>query len=188
MVARLSEPKGHIHMIDAMPDVLARFPDARLLLLGDGELRGSLMNRVQALGLADSVLFLGVRPDVPAVLALADVFVFPSLWEGTSLALLEAMGSARPIVASYIDGNRHLLTDGRDCLLVPPGQPGPLCAAVIRLLEDRGLAADLGARARRVALERFDIRVMLAAYERLWMAQPVLQGDRRDVGDWRGRE
>lgn len=170
--ARLTEQKGHAYLIEAMPAVLERFPLARLLLLGQGELRGQLEERVRSLGLTGRVDFLGVRSDVPALLALADVFVLPSLWEGTSLALLEAMAAARPIAATDIPGNRPLLEDQRDCLLAAPGRPEALAQAVIRLLQDRELAAKLGTQARAEAWQRFDIRTMLAAYERLWATSP----------------
>lgn len=175
-VARLTEQKGHIHLIEALPAILERSPATRLLLLGEGELRETLRARARALGVEDRVLFLGVRSDVAGLLALADVFVLPSRWEGTSLALLEAMAAARPIAATDIDGNRHVLRHGRDCLLVPPGRSAPLAQAVIRLLEDRNLAAELGAQARREALERFDIRATLAAYEELWSESPEGRG------------
>jgi glycosyltransferase involved in cell wall biosynthesis len=170
--ARLTEQKGHAYLIEAMPAVLERFPLARLLLLGQGELRGQLEERVRSLGLTGRVDFLGVRSDVPALLALADVFVLPSLWEGTSLALLEAMAAARPIAATDIPGNRPLLEDQRDCLLTTPARPEALAQAVIRLLQDRELAAKLGTQARAEAWQRFDIRTMLAAYERLWATSP----------------
>lgn len=171
-VARLTLQKGHANLIEALPGLVLRHPDIALLLLGEGELRQSLAAQAEYLGVSRHVAFLGVRSDVPDVLALADIFVLPSLWEGTSLALLEAMARGLPIVATDIDGNRPLLAHERDCLLVPAGDPAALEAAVGRLLEDPDLARRLGETARSEALDRFDIHVMLKAYEALWAAHP----------------
>lgn len=167
-MARLTKQKGHEFLIAAMPAILERCPAVRLLLLGEGELREPLANQARALGVEGRISFLGVRSDIPDVLAQTDVFVLPSLWEGTSLALLEAMASGKPIVATDIDGNRPLLQSGRDCLLAPPGEPSPLAEAVLRLIEDRELAQRLGETARKECLERFDIRAMFRTYETLW--------------------
>lgn len=172
-MARLTKQKGHEFLIAAMPAILERCPAARLLLLGEGELREPLEQQARALGVDRRISFVGARSDVPDVLALADVFVLPSLWEGTSLALLEAMAAGKPIVATDIDGNRPLLQSGRDCLLVPPGEPAPLAEAAVRLIKERELARQLGETARQECLERFDIRAMFRTYEMLWNSSAV---------------
>lgn len=171
-VGRLTEQKGHVHLLDAMSEIVARIPETKLVVLGEGELRAPLERQAAALGLTDRVRFVGVRPDVARVLALAEIFVFPSLWEGTSLALLEAMAAAKPIVATDIDGNRPVLAHGRDCLLVAPADPKALAQAVLRLLCDRELAQTLAGAAHEEACRQFDVRAMAATYQSLWSRSP----------------
>lgn len=179
-VARLTPVKGHVHLLRAMPAVLAAHPGAKLLLLGEGELRGELEAEIDRLGLAGSVLLLGVRSDVREILRLSDVFVLPSLKEGTSLALLEAMAVARPIVATDIEGNRSLMRHESNCLLVPPADDKALAGALSRLLEDKPLGRALGVRARADMEASHGVKAMLAAYEELWSSKPG-QGGRRPL-------
>ncbi|MCA1727201.1 MAG: glycosyltransferase [Actinobacteria bacterium] len=164
-VARLSPQKGHRYLIDAMEPVLARFPAARLLMAGDGALRDELGRRAAPLG--DRVAFLGVRRDARALVARADVFVFPSLWEGQGNALLEAMALGAPIVATRIPAVEETLTDGRDGLLVPPADAEALGGALVELLQDRDRAQRLGAAAAGAA-ERYDIREATRALEAVY--------------------
>ncbi|MEX2459639.1 MAG: glycosyltransferase [Actinomycetota bacterium] len=167
-VARLSPQKGHRHLIDAMPAVLAERPGARLLLCGEGALRAELERRAALLG--DRVAFLGVRRDARAIVARADAFVFPSLWEGQGNALLEAMAVGAPIVATRIPAVEETVRDGHDGVLVAPGDPAALSEGLLRLLRDPGEARRLGAAAAASA-ERYDIarttRDLEAVYDRV---------------------
>lgn len=160
-VARLAEQKGQAVLIDAAPSVLARFPDARFVLVGDGELRGELEARVRALGLADCVLFTGERDDVPELLASFDVFAFPSLFEGLCLAVIEAQAAGVPVVATPVGGIRETVVPGETGLLVPPRDPEALATAIVRLLEDQHEAGHLAGEARRRALERYAVERMV---------------------------
>ncbi len=114
--------------------------------------------------------------DAAELLGLADVFVLPSLWEGLPLALLEAAALGKPIVATDIEGIREVVRDGETALLVPPGDPRALAAAVVRLLEDRDLAAKLGGRARADIPGRFTLAGMIDAIERLYLDLASLKG------------
>ena len=136
-VARLVHQKGIDVLIRAAAQV-----DATVLVAGDGPERPALETAAP-----DSVRFLGHRTDVPALLADADVFVLPSRYEGTSLALLEAMGAGKAVVASAIGGNDELVRDEVDGLLVPADDPDALAAALRRLLDDPQLRERLGAAA-----------------------------------------
>ena len=107
---------------------------------------------------------------------MADVFVLPSLWEGLPLVLLEAAALGKPIVATDIDGVREVVRDGETALLVPPGDPGRLAEAVIRLLEDPELAAELGGRARAEVPGRFTLSGMIEAVERLYLDLAARKG------------
>jgi len=143
-VARLVPQKGIDVLLRAAVDL-----DATVVVAGDGPERAAL--EAEAAG---RVRFLGHRTDVPALLAAADVFVLPSRYEGTSLALLEAMGAGKAVVATAIGGTDELVRDGVDGLLVPPDDPAALAEALERLLVDNELRARLGgAAAARVAAD-----------------------------------
>jgi glycosyltransferase involved in cell wall biosynthesis len=167
-VGRLAEQKGHRFLLEAMPAILAEHPDARLLLAGDGHLLRALQE--QAAPLRDRVSFLGIREDVPALVASTDLFVFPSLWEGQGNALLEAMAVGAAIVATDIPSTRETVLDGEHALLVPPGDAAALAAAVNRLLAEPALATRL-ADAARIRAQDYDIerttRDLEAVYTRL---------------------
>lgn len=148
--ARLDPQKGHRTLIEAAVSL----PGAVFVLAGDGPERPALEALAARLGVADRVRFLGQRSDVPELLAACDVFALPSLYEGSSLAVLEAMAAGRPVVSSSIGGTRELVEDGRSGLLVPPGDAAALAAALRRVLGDAALRSALTGRAReRVARE-----------------------------------
>lgn len=142
--ARLDAQKGHAVLLEA----IAAVPEALFLLAGEGPERAALEARAAELGVADRVRFLGRREDVPQLLAACDVFALPSLYEGSSLAVLEAMAAGIPVVSSAIGGTEELIEDGRSGLLVPPGDAQALAAALRRVLEDPELRQSLAARAR----------------------------------------
>lgn len=135
---------------------------ARLVLAGDGPERAGLMARAQALGIADSVDFLGTVADVPALLASSSVYVQASFQEGLSNAVLEAMASALPVVATRISGNTDLVQDGDNGLLVEPGDAAGLASALSALVRDPQRAHRLGQRARASVESRFALPVVLS--------------------------
>ncbi len=172
--ARLDEQKGHTVLFRAAAEI----PEARFVLAGDGPLRGELEAETTRLGIADRVLFLGRRDDVPELLAACDVFALPSLYEGSSLAVLEAMAAYRPVVTSAIGGSDELIADGESGLLVPPGDAGALAAALRRLLGDAELRAALVGRARQRVDAEFSRAAMGRRVERVY---EELLGDGRDA-------
>ena len=111
-VGRFSEPKNHPFLIDLFAAAAKKEPKARLLLVGSGEGRAAIEEKVQSLGLADKVLFLGVRSDVNRLLQAMDVFVFPSLYEGLPVSLVEAQAAGLPCVISDRVPAESVLTDG----------------------------------------------------------------------------
>jgi glycosyltransferase involved in cell wall biosynthesis len=164
-VARLDEQKGHSVLLAAAVEI----PEAVFLMAGDGPLRTELEDEAKRLGVADRAKFLGNREDIPALLAASDVFVLPSLYEGSSLAVLEAMASRRAVVSSAIPGTDELIEDGETGMLVPPGDSAALAAALRRLLSDAKLRESLGERARDGVAVRFapaeTARLVTQAYE-----------------------
>jgi glycosyltransferase involved in cell wall biosynthesis len=162
--ARLGDQKGHPVLFRAAAEV----PEATFVLAGDGPLRGELEAEAARLGLGERVVFLGRRTDIPDLLAACDVFALPSLFEGTSLAVLEAMAAGRAVVSSSIGGTDELIEDGVSGLLVPPGDAAALGGAIQRLLGDAELRASMAARARRRAHTEFTRQEMAKRVERVY--------------------
>jgi glycosyltransferase involved in cell wall biosynthesis len=175
-VGRLDEAKGLGYLVAAWPRIAAALPEARLWLVGEGPYRKALEERIVDLDLLGRVFLAGVFDGVDEVLAAADLFVLPSREEGPSLALLEAMAAALPIVTTDLAGNRELVTDGEHGLLVPAKDADALSAAVVRLLAERELAVRLGAAARHRAQGQFTLAqtadAHLNLFETLLTAHP----------------
>ena len=168
VVGRLEEQKGHVYMLDAWPSVLSEFPDARLLLVGEGSLRGALERRVKDLGVAPSVLFAGFRADVPRVLDALDVLALPSLYEGMPLTVIEASAMAKPVVATAVDGTPEVIREGRTGRLVPPRVPAALSRALRAVLRDPAAAQEMGRAGRDFVLDRFDLTRQVEATARVY--------------------
>ena len=168
VVARLEQEKGHPTLIDAWPTVLASFPDATLLLIGEGSRLDALATQVRDLGLERSVIFTGRRDDVPEVTKSLDVAVLPSYREAQGLTILEAMALSRPVVASNVGGIPEMIEDGRTGLLVRPHDPAALAEAILRLLRDHPLADTLARAGHDMVHDRFCVELMVRAVESIY--------------------
>jgi glycosyltransferase involved in cell wall biosynthesis len=155
MLGTLKEGKGHRYMIDALAAVSSQHPQAHVIFIGDGNLRGELEAQAAMQCVSSQVHFLGMRRDIPRLLASSDLFVLPSLWEGLSMALLEAMAAGLPVVASRVSGTVQVVTEGKTGYLVSPGNVTELAAAVARLLAEPEHARTLGEAARQRVRELF---------------------------------
>jgi glycosyltransferase involved in cell wall biosynthesis len=149
MVGMFKKQKGHRYLIEAAPAILERFPDLHIILLGEGLLRKEVEGQVRIAGLDEQIHFLGSRSDVPDLLAASDYFVLPSLWEGLPMALIEAMASGLPIVATDVSGTNQVMVHEETGLLVPPADSQQLSQALIRLISNPDQAKSMGAAARR---------------------------------------
>jgi glycosyltransferase involved in cell wall biosynthesis len=158
---RLTPQKGFTYLIRAMPFILEAYPHARVMFVGDGLLEAQLKSLAGELGIADQCQFLGFREDVPELLACFDIFVLPSLWEGLSISLLEAMAAGKPLVTTNIKGNREVIDDGVDGLLVNPADPVALADAATKLIRDEERARAMGERAKQKIKESFSEEVMV---------------------------
>jgi sugar transferase (PEP-CTERM/EpsH1 system associated) len=172
VVARLSPEKDVATLIRAVGIVNEMIGSrGRLLeldIVGDGTERATLQTLAQSLGLSNVIRFHGLRNDIPEVLAGASMFVLPSLTEGISLTLLEAMARGLPVVACRVGGNPEVVIDGSTGLLVPAGQPQSLASAMLRLHRDPGLAEQFGRRGRQRVEQEFCVQEMIRQYERLY--------------------
>jgi glycosyltransferase involved in cell wall biosynthesis len=134
-VGRFERAKDYPNMLRAFAGVVARRPEARLLIAGQGTLQGEAEQLAAKLKIADRVHFLGVRKDIPALMNAADAYVMSSAWEGTPMVLLEAGATGLPIVATAVGGNGEVIVDGQTGFLVPPGDSEALMQAMLRLMD-----------------------------------------------------
>lgn len=154
-VALLNEQKAHHVLLDAWVDVVDCFPDAVLLLAGDGPLRSLLEAQADRLGISGRVRFLGMVRDITKVYAMARFVVLSSAWEGMPLTLLEASAYGLPAVATRVSGTPEVVRHEQTGLLVEPGDPEALARAIIRLLENDSLRCQLGAAALEMSMSEF---------------------------------
>jgi glycosyltransferase involved in cell wall biosynthesis len=173
-VGRLVREKGLLELFEAIRIVRERGKDVRLLIIGpvDSAKPDALTPDVAShYGLSDICIFTGMRQDMPELYALMDVFVLPSYREGFPLSPMEASAMSVPCVVTDIRGCREAVEHGRNGLLVPPGDVQSLADAMIELLTDREKARRMGEEGRRIALDRFDERLVFekvkAEYARL---------------------
>jgi glycosyltransferase involved in cell wall biosynthesis len=166
----LRDGKGHEALLEAVPELRARVPAARLLFAGGGEREAALRSQARALGngLGDAVRFLGHRTDIPELLAACDLVVLPSVAEALPTALIEAAASGRPVVATRVGGIPEVVVDRVTGLLVPPNDRTALVEAIATLLLDGARARGYGAAARRLAQQRFAIETQIARTVELW--------------------
>ncbi len=179
-VARHVPQKGLEFLIDALarPPLVAR--DVRLALVGTGGLTAALQSRAAERGVGPRVQLLGRREDVVEILAAADVFALPSLYEGLPVALLEALAAGVPAVASDIPEIREVTT-AAGARLVPPGDADALARGLAEVLEDPTLAARLAAEGSREVRERFDVVTTTRRFEAVLLA--AAQGARRATSE-----
>lgn len=169
-LAKLRAQKGHPYLIEAFEKIHTKHPETVLLLIGDGEERARLEEQVKNLHLSPYVVFLGNRQDIPELLSIIDIFVFPTLFEGMSNALMEAMASSLPIITTNIPENREFLSHDSNALLIPQESSEAILEATERLLGDIKKGSFLAKNARLTALQRFDLQETLTRYRELFRA------------------
>lgn len=166
-VARLAEQKGQRTLLEAAPLVLARRPDVRFAIAGEGELRAELEALAAPLG--DRAVLLGARDDVPDLLASFAVFAFPSRFEGLCLAVIEAQAAGVPVVATRVGGIRETVVEGETGWLVPPGDARALADRILWVLDHpeqaRAVVAEAASRARERYSEQAMVERTLALYD-----------------------
>ncbi len=167
-VGRLDPVKGQADLLRAFSRVRGHNRRAILVVVGDGPCRDELIALSASLGLAGHVHLLGERHDIPRILQALDTFVLPSIAEGISNTLLEAMASGLPVVATRVGGNPELVDDGVSGILVPPRDQEALAEAVGAYLRDPGLRALHGASARQRTVACFSLERMTSSYLALY--------------------
>lgn len=171
-VGRLDPIKNHAALLDAVRDLKTRRPDlagrAVVRIVGDGPSRGELLAKCTAAGLDDMVEFVGARDDIPQQMDRMHVFVLPSINEGISNTILEAMASGLPVVAGRVGGNGELVEDGSSGILYDARRPGELSEALLRYVDDPDLRARHGGAARARAVREFSMDAMVRRYVEIY--------------------
>src|SRR5205823_3804812 len=134
-IGRMTEQKGHIYLLRAVPAVLARYPEARFVWIGDGPERPFLEAQARRLGVLSHVWFMGRQPEGWRWLPVFDFTVLPSLFEGLPLAALESLAAGRAVVGARACGTVDAISHGETGLLVEPRHSEALAAAILRLLD-----------------------------------------------------
>lgn len=170
-VGRLSAQKDYPTFLTAVERVAPAIADVDFLIVGQGEDRAALEARVAAAGLGERVRFLGLRHDVPQLLAGVDVLALTSIYEGLPNVVIEAMASGAVAVATDVGGCRELLTDGQSGLIVPPRDPDAVAAGISSVLRDPALAARLATAARAHVESALAVEAMAARTAAVYAAQ-----------------
>lgn len=157
MVGRLWRQKNPQIFVDAAISLLTDGVNAHFLLVGDGELKTTLEQKVKQSGFTENIHFLGWRSDIPQLLKALDIFVLPSLWEGMPLAILEAQATGLPCVVSNIQGNNHLISSNVDGLLFDLDKPTQLTENIRYLINDGQLRIQYGVSGRGKILQEHDV-------------------------------
>lgn len=178
-VGRLDPVKDQMGLLDAFALLNGGGPPRVLVIVWDGPCRAALEARARRSDLAGQVWILGERPDVPVLLKEFDVFVLPSIAEGISNTILEAMATGLPVIATRTGGNPELVEDGVTGALVPVGEPRRLAQTLEAYLRDAHLRALHGKAGRQRAVEQFSLERMTKGYRDLYLSLARGQGIRR---------
>jgi glycosyltransferase involved in cell wall biosynthesis len=173
-VGSLGHEKGHSYLLRAAKGILDSGTPVKFLIVGDGKLRESLEAEAARLGITDSVIFTGYRVDIPELLSLMDIFVLPSIKEGLPMVVLEAMASARPVIATRVGAVPRIVRDGENGVLVEPGDVDGLVRGMARLLEDKAGALKIARAGYETVIRDFSSEKMCVKY--LTIYREVLSG------------
>lgn len=180
-VGRLDPVKNYKVLLRSAAIITQDMPNVKFLFVGDGPAAEGLKSLTQELGLNSRVIFLGQREDVPELLKIMDVFALPSLSEGLSKAILEAMAAGLPVVATNVGGNPELVIENQTGFLVPSGDPQGLANAIIYLLKNHEQAKRMGMSGQEMVRQHFSLEKMIKSYENLYLSLLTDKG-------WKGFE
>jgi len=169
LVGRLEPQKGHKVLLQALPDLLREFPRMRVVFLGEGSLRAELEKEVARKGLQPAVRFAGYQTNVQDWLAVADLSVLPSFFEGLPMSAIESLAMSCPMVATAVDGTPEVVLDEKHGLLVPPGDPVRLAEAIGRMLRNPERAREMGRAGRDFVFEQLSVERLVQSTQQLYL-------------------
>lgn len=166
--ARLNHQKGHKYLLTAVKILQDRGVSVKVFLIGDGELRESLVNQSDELGIADKIFFIGFQNDIPGYLSMIDVMVLPSLYEGLPLCVIESLAMEKPVIATAVDGTPEIVIPHKTGLLVEPEDCEGLAEAMIFAQENPEKFELMGKNGRQFVCENFSITIQISRTEALY--------------------
>ncbi len=167
-ISRLTKVKGYELLLRSVPLVVKKIPNVKFLIVGDGKEKAKLLNLAHSLGIANKVIFTGVRLDVPSIMRIFDLFALPSRSEGLPIVLLEAMAAGKPVVATAVGGVPEAVKDGETGYLVYTREPKEFAQKIIKILLDDHLRDLMRQKAFQLYKEKFTVDKMVESYERLY--------------------
>jgi glycosyltransferase involved in cell wall biosynthesis len=160
MVAAFEPRKRHLEFLDEVPQIVAHFPDVRLVLAGEGKLRAAIENRIETLGIGPNVILTGFHLHPEQLIALADLCVLPSMREGLPRVVMQYLAGGRPVIASDLPGLHDVLADDVNGVITPTDDLGASAVAIVELLRDDARRARLRRGAETTDLSRWDAERM----------------------------
>jgi len=167
-VSRLESRKGHTYLFQAVDRLLKEYPNARLLVVGEGPYRANLEKEVEQLKLEEKIHFLGYRLDIPKIIALFDIFVLTSLWEGLPRVLVQAALLGKPIVTFDVEGAGEVVRDGVNGFIVPPKNVAQLTQKLLFFATDLFRAQQTGLEGKKIVCNNWDIELMVEKTEKVY--------------------
>jgi len=167
-ISTLTKQKGHSTLLEAASIICNQMNNVRFLIVGDGPLRNLLEEKAKNLGISEFIIFAGARRDISELLSIMDIFAFPSLWEGFSIAILEAMAMKKPVIASRVDGISEIIKDGISGILFTPRNARELASHIFDLIRNPEIAQKLGEQARLQIEEYYDCQKNIKELENLY--------------------
>lgn len=164
-IARFTSHKQPLALINAFREACPQIPEMHLLMVGDGDQKAEAQQLVATAGLKDKITFWPFRQDVPDILAAADIFVLPSLWEGLPIGLLEAMAMGKAVIATNVDGTKEVVQDKQNGLLIEAGNIPALILAIISLARNKAMRQDFGRKALETVHQKYDASGMTREIE-----------------------
>jgi sugar transferase (PEP-CTERM/EpsH1 system associated) len=167
-IARLAPVKDHITLINAFALTEKHCHDMRLLIIGDGSERANLEKLINELNLSDKIALLGFRRDIKEILSLFDLFVLSSISEGTSITILEAMASGKPVIATDVGANSDIITESVSGFLVPAKNAKVMAEKIAFFYKNRSFGKGIGQKGRENVIRNFSVQEMTRKYEKLY--------------------
>lgn len=169
-IAELHERKGINHLINAIPEVIGKFPNVKFVLVGDGPHRDKFIKQAEDLNLHNNIVFLGRRKDIPKLLKSAEIFLLPSIREAFGFVNLEAMICGTPVIASKTGGIPEIIEDNKNGLLISPRSPFDISNSIVRLIENPELREKFKIEGKKTVIEKFSAEKMATQYEKTYLS------------------
>jgi glycosyltransferase involved in cell wall biosynthesis len=165
---RLEKVKNLDLLLTAFRNIHLHWPETRLVIAGEGDLMDALQKQSADLGLMNDVFWMGFFKDIPRLLSAMDIYIQPSINEGLSLSILEAMAAELPVISTKVDSATEIITDGVNGMLIPPSSTRHMEESLRVFLEDPARRAKLASEGRKTVLTNYDLPIMVDHYSQLY--------------------